>query len=440
MIDENDKTKLTGSDIDDYYRRNLSKSSYKNRCFAGKRVTIDEYNGEKIHYSKINRYTKDVRQETTAHVDHIVPKDTIAKRYGEDLSKSQLKKIAQEDYNLAVTSARINQGKNALSNHEYLISQLKAKDKRPENAYTTYNMLKSEIVAEVSINTNVAVVKFSNNVGRTLELKKSFTNKISYSAGSSISKSTGAGTSAALMNLTVSSVNNLVMVASGQKDIDTAFKHIAKDTGSSFMVGTGLDMAQQAFAEIVKGGGSKEVLLKFNNGLPVAEITNTALIANSVIKFINDEIDFEECASEIVMNGVGMFAYSLGMTIGGPAGAIVVSYVSAQICNTVIEYRQMTELTEEKMRKVNSIAAQALIEMEIQRNELKIMIQEEYLRWDKLINSGFEKICISALSDDVDGIAQGLNELMSIFGKTVRYKTSEEFDEFFMDENAILTF
>ena len=138
------------------------------------------------------------------------------------------------------------------------------------------------------------------------------------------------------------------------------------------------------------------------------------------------------------MNGIGLTAYGVGMSLGGTAGAIMTSVVCAQICKTVAEYRNINKLTQQKLSRVNSIAAEALIEMEYQRNTLKKMIDEQFSQWDSQFNLGFEEIFKSTINNDVTGIAIGLDRMLNVFGESVKFKTFEEFDEFFMDENAVL--
>ncbi len=240
------------------------------------------------------------------------------------------------------------------------------------------------------------------------------------------------------MSLTVSGLNNIALVASGEKDIKNASIDTFKDTSGSFISVVGIDLMQKAISEVVNQGSNKEIFRLLGNGLPIAEIAAGVMIGNSVIRYINYEISIEECVSEVIVNGAGVIAYTLGMAFGGPAGAIVSSMIMAQISNTVLEYREMIRYSKEKTAKLNSIVAQALIEMEYQRNYLKNVITSKFAYWDKQINKGFEEIFSAAFTKDSDGIANGLHKILGVFGEHVKFKTQDDFDKFFFNEDSAL--
>jgi len=425
---------LTRKDIDDVGRRKYRNGSYMNRYFNEKRTAQDEYTGKKLYYAKQGKYTT----KTTANVDHVVPIGKLKEKYDESLTKSELKDIANSDYNLAITSERLNKSKNDQDNHEYLIRQLK--DGKPENALTTYNMLKMEVQSKISQGTQVATIKTVKNISSAIELKKIDVQEVTKVSGQVTGNAAGAGASAALMSMTVSGLNNIALVASGEKTPKQAVIDVTKDTGGSFISGAGHELLQTTVKGIAKSGGNKQIAALLREGLPIAEISSAIMIGNSIVRFIDDDISFEQCATEIIMNGAGAIAYTFGMVLGGPAGAIVASIVTAKICEAVIEYRGIKKMTEERLAKVNSIAAEALAEIEYQRNVLKNIITKKFAMWDVQFNKSFEEIFYATMSNDANGIARGLDRVLTVFGQNIRFKTFEEFDVFFMNENSRFTF
>lgn len=429
-------------DIDDYGKRNSRKNSYKNRSFAGKRTTIDEYTGEKLYYSSKGitatfEQNRHFSTRKTANVDHIVPIDQMISKYGVDISNEQLKRITNSDYNLAITSEAINKSKSNMSNHEYLYKQFK--NGESESIKTIYNMLEKEISAKTAITADVTVTKYSEKVGNLVSSNKNKLNGVTSKVANSTGSAVYSGTSTALTSLTVSSINNIVLIATGEKKINVALKDVAIDTTGSFVSAAGLDLVQQAIVEIVKHFEDSKIAQMLNKDLPIAEIAIMIMIGNSVIRFINDEISVEECVTEILMNGVGVLAYHLGMVLGGPVGAIVSTIVMGQISKAVIEYKQFLEVNEEKEIQINTIVRDALIEMEIQRCNLRNMIKEEFKDWDTAFNNGYKLIFISALENDVDGISKGIDSILSVFNEKSKFTTLNEFNEFFDDLEAVLT-
>lgn len=412
--------------VDDFARRNTNQNSYKNRYFEGKRISVDEYTGENIYYSSNNYFTT----KTTSNIDHIVPIDQLIKRYGQDIDKSALKDIANSDYNLAATSEALNKAKSNLSNHEYLLRQLK--NGNPEDFATTYNMISKEISSEAAIRAEVTSIKVSQ------QMNKISKGTINFDYGKSIGKAVDAGTSSALIALTVSACNNLAMVAAGEKSTKDALKDVANDTSKSFISTGGLSLAKDGFAEICKKCGAKDIGKFLGKELPVAEITMAVMVSDSVISFLSGEMSEEECATEILLNGAGILAFKVGAMCGGPAGAVIASIVVSQISATVLKYQQEQKITKKRMAKFNRIVSDALIALEKQKNILNKLREEENLKISRAFDIGLEYIQISALQNDIDGITKGLNCVLSIFNEKCTFQTIDEFNKFFDDENATL--
>lgn len=413
-------------DIDDFGKRNSNKDSYKNRYFDGKRSAIDEYTGERVFYSSNGHYTT----KTTANIDHVIPIDQLTKRYGKDVSKAELKSIANSDYNLATTSEALNKAKSNMSNHEYLWKKLKNGD--PEDFTTTYNMLHKEASSETAVFARVKTSKISTKV------KKLTKNNIDFNPSKSVGKAVNAGTASALIALTISSCNNLAQIAAGEKSIGEAVKDIAFDSGSSFVSSAGVSLMQDGVVNICKEYASKDIAKFVAQDLPIAEITTAVMVGRSVLRCLNGEITEEECATEIILNGAGYFAFKIGMLCGGPAGAVVASLIVSQISATILKYQQEKKIAAKRMAQFNRIVSDALIALEKQKNILADFREKEREKLAKAFNTGFEYIQLSILQNNVDGITDGLNCILSVFNEKCAFQSLDEFNDFFDNEEAVL--
>ncbi len=439
IIFENEKDiELKRSDLDNPYMRNLSKDSYKNRHFDGRRTAIDEYSGEKVYYSeKGKNNTSGIRHyktDKTANVDHIQPIAKIKKRYKKDieagkLTKGQVKKMTNSDYNLAVTSESRNKIKSDKSNIEYLLEQIK--NRNPENFNTSFNMIQKQLSSSVAMNAEATGYKISNKInGKSSEFDKTKIRKIkAENITSKTAHAMGAGTEAAFMTATVSTVNNFVLVATKEKSIKQASKDIAVDIGESFASGAGLDLLQSLTREHTKNSNNEFIKNVLSKDLPIKEISSSIMIGNSVIRYINDDISAEECVTEIVLNGLGSIAYTMGMALGGPAGAIISTIVIGQINRIVIEYQNMNKLTQEKERRISALKNRGLTEILNQRTYFKNIVESEIGYWDETIQSGFDEMLSSACEDtyNFQGITNGLDKILSVFSEEVRFKTPDDF-------------
>lgn len=438
-MDPDKNTELKRDDLDDVGKRNTNKNSYRYRKFDGKRTTLDEYSGETLYISSKGKSSTNAKRhystEKTANTDHITPVDKMKDRYEKKvqegkITKAQLKEITNSDYNLAITSEKRNKAKGNMSNHEYLYEQLKKG--KPEDFNTTFNMLQTELQSTVATGFNVRSNELNNKVNKILDIDTKRLDEISKENSKAISSGTGA----AFMSFTVSTVNNIVLIATNEKSTDQAIKDIVYDTGSSFVTTTGIDLLQYALKESAKKIPNKTLNTILSKDLPIQQISAAVMIGNSVCRYLNDDITMEECVTEIFLNGMGSLAYSLGMMIGGPAGAIVSTIIIGQINKSIIEYQQQAKIDREKERRLSNLTKEALYAMEMQRQELLKMVDEQNIQFHNVVNGGFEKIFTSALQNDAEGIAVGLDNILSTVNKSVMFKSLEEYDRHFFSEEV----
>ena len=76
----------------------------------------------------------------------------------------------------------------------------------------------------------------------------------------------------------------------------------------------------------------------------------------------------------------------------------------------------------------------------VMRKSKDLMVRggDFYAIWDEEFDKGFEQIFASALSNNSEGIATGLDKILSVFGESVRFKTTNEFEEFFFSDDTVL--
>lgn len=418
---------ITRQDVDDFGRRNSNKDSYKNRYFNGQRSAVDEYTGEKIYYSSKGHY----RTSKTANVDHVVPLDKLIKEYGDKISKKDLKRIANADGNLAIVQEALNKSKGNSSNFEFIVDGFI--NGKPQNLTTSYNMIIKGASAKVGVETNVGLTEFSDNLN-------TFTNgKINIPKNNIAGDMAAVGTEAALVALTVSSLTNLSLVASGEKNIKTAIKDIATDSCGSFVSTVGIKSVQDATNYVYKQCASGAVKRLGGASLPTGQIVTTIMVTRSVMKYLDDEISEEECAAEIISSSAGMLAYNLGL-ISNPVGAsaLVITLVVSQISATILKSQQEKKFAAKRTAQFNHIVRDTLVALEKQKNTLANFREKEREKLKKAFNTGFEYIQISILQNNVEGIAVGLNCILSIFNEKCAFQSLDEFNEFFDDENAVL--
>ena len=120
---------VNSNSTQEYVRSNLEDSSamndYKEKQRHGEKKIKDEYTGKDNLYVSQNNMPDNYNDEThrkQAQPDHIVPLKQLHEQYKHNyaLDDSDLKRIANSESNLAITSAEINQVKRDMTNKQYI--------------------------------------------------------------------------------------------------------------------------------------------------------------------------------------------------------------------------------------------------------------------------------------------------------------------------------
>lgn len=381
--------------------------AYKDKFFDDKQTCYDPISGKILHKSQKaaqNKYhMKDKNGANiskkwagySAETDHIIALENFMERYKNNpfLTPNDIKEIANTEANLRVTSKKYNASKKEKSD---------------------WNSACDKIKAEVVVNTKIARSTLKN------------AGEIAVSAAKE----------SAIITLTVSGISNIVDVAKGKKTVGEAVKDVTVNTVSA--------SCSAAAGAIIKRIAENSIGRKIPiDMLPSAQIAVTAMTTVSVVKYLNGDISGEDCALEILRGNAGMFAFRIGAAFG-PVGIIVSTLVVSQICSTIIGIQQKMcaekAFIREREKEFNNVVNKGLIELQRQKQHLRLIIDEEFKRWDEAFEYGFDKMINSIIDNNLVGMSDGLNSILGIFNKECEFLSLEEFDNFFFDSNSELIF
>lgn len=254
----------------------------------------------------------------------------------------------------------------------------------------------------------------------------------------SIQPAIDTGKEAAMMTFVVSGLNNIALVASGEKAPEDAAKDVLKDTAISFGSAAGIKMTQEITVRFAQKMGAEQIAKLAATKLPVNEIAMAAMTFNTVKDYLDGKITAEDCAFQLVANAAGTIAYQLGsaLTCGCPIGGVVASMVMSQVIGAIASYRQEQKIQKTRAAELDHLLSCAQAEIARQQDSLRDYVQAELGRWDDAIDSGFKQMVTSALNNDSNGIAAGLNTILSLFGSHAYYQSLEEFDCDFLNPDA----
>lgn len=427
------------------------KKEYKDSVFGDKKIYRDPITGKVLHkeqnaaqrkYHMKNSEGENVSTKWAEHsseTDHInALKDMHDKvKNNPFLTDEDFKEIMNSDGNYRILSKSANTSKGEKSDWEIILD--KDADISTEGKI---QMAKEKIKSDV-----VLTGKFA---GRTVQ---------------NVGKEFVSGAKDTLVNsavpLAVEAIRKMIDVAQGKESFSDAAKDMGKVAVNVAVAGG----TNKILVDVVSSqlSNSKSAFLRniaSSNG--VAQIiTVAALVQESAVRYINGEIDGKEFIEEIGTKGTtmvaGMIGGEIGSEIGGIIGATIgtaipglgtgVGYVAGRVVGQVLGviittvacsgimmvYNTYKHLNDYKLKEsqIRKLEAEALREMENQRKKFRQIIESEYKVWDETIQSGFEQILINACEENYNlaGVTEGLDKILALFGKKVKFSTLEEYED-----------
>lgn len=401
--------------FDDIGRRNNRKDSFKNREFKDKKTTTDKYTGKKLYYDKRKDTSK------TSNVDHITPIERVYDRHKNNkfITPDDIKEIVNADPNLVIVSESFNKSKGNKTNFQYIVKKVKDKEKIDSNIGKMLgDQLKSEIYIEK-------------------EISKKTINKVSNLFKEGADKSIKS--SNAMTILVGSSVENMCMVAAGEKDLKEATIDTCKSIGTysatSVLVGGSKEVIEYTLSNESKAL-LQNSLGKLNNTLVITRVVTIGVnVTENLVSYLNGEISEEEFFLNINECGLNILAGMIGGSVG--VALMIASMIIMNVYRNILNILKSVNAHEKRLREVSRLINTAVSEIKKQNDNLEKMIQVHNENYDKKIKYAFEKIYKSTLDNDVNIFSNGLNEILEIFKEEVYFKDFEEFEEFFMDENSV---
>ena len=418
------------------------KKEYKEKVFEGKKTYVDPISGKVLHknqkaaQNKYHMKNENGENISTAWASHSAETDHInalkdlhdTYRYDPFLSDADFKEVANSDSNYRILSKKENTSKGDKNDWQIILE--KDSDLPLESRV---ELAKQKMNADVVVHSKFAT--------RTVE---------------NMGKEFKAGAKETLINsaipLTSEAVRKMCKVASGEETLEEAAKDFGKTVVDVAVVGG----TQRLIVDTINNqlSNSNNLLFsKFANSSTVSKLVGVAVIVNeSAVKYINGEIDAEQFVSEVGEKGVNMVASmivgsvgkEIGQIIGGAVGTAMLpglgtaagavigevlgTIITTVACSTLVSFYHTAMHFEDykiQHKEFDLLVESANKEIQNQREIFKGIVEREYKYWDEEFDKGFQ--IISDNLNDADGIAQGLDTILNVFGKKVAFKTTEEY-------------
>lgn len=441
--------------ITQQYKRSLydsdsSKKAYKNKVFGDRATYNDPISGKTLHksqnaaqnkYHMKNENGENVSKkwaEHSAETDHVTAlKDAHDKaKYNPFLSDSDFKEIMNSEDNYRIIPKSFNTSKGQESDLKIVFkkdSEITVEGKR--------QIIHDKIKSDITLHSKFAA-KTAENMAHE------------FISGSADTLAQSA------IPLTAEAVRHMVNVAQKKESMGEAAKEMGRITMDVAVVGGTNKLLVDAVTKQFLNSNNPALCSLANNNGVAQIITVAAIVKESAVKYVNGEIDGSQFIEEVGEKGMtmtaGMIGGAVGKEIGGwiglvaggafGPGGMLVGYVAGEIvgevlgaiittiaCGAIVSAYQISKTLDnykEKEKRTRVLEREALKEMEKQRMVFKTIVQRENRRWDEQIIAGFDEMvsCACEATFNIQGVTEGLDKIMALFGKTVRFKTIEDYE------------
>lgn len=495
---------VNSNSTQEYVRSNLEDSSamndYKEKQRHGEKKIKDEYTGKDNLYVSQNNMPDNYNDEThrkQAQPDHIVPLKQLHEQYKHNyaLDDSDLKRIANSESNLAITSAEINQVKRDMTNKQYI--EWMDEHGKPLDENTKKIMLQKQKEATKSIESDVnktvaknlvgkgqvdekamknAVNEFKENNGQApteeqrnqieQNLIKKKTNEI---RGTAVKNAAGQAKDYAVGNLILFIVKPIyyeisdifknglkegIGADSGTQALGIRFTRVKKYVmthAKAFFGDSILDFVKGFVSSLIEGiislfvGMLKQVLKILKEGVKIivgsvqilfgknAKAMSPAQKGDAIIKLIGGSV--------IAISGVALESLLNKIGIGEP-WSVVLSTMLSGIASALFMYilnkaDLFSTKAEKRYERVKEIFDERIKDVQ-EATELFDRVALETMKEQRLqFESIQEEINTGLESNDIDSINTGLYKLADFMKVDLPYSNTKEFCDY-MDSEEVL--
>lgn len=252
-----------------------------------------------------------------------------------------------------------------------------------------------------------------------------------------------AATAATIIGGSISLIKNGLAVKQGDLTVQQATARITQDVGKAGVKGATVG----ALSAGIRSGASAFKIPVLSQGNVAAALAAGLIdVGVNVYSYSKGEITSEVLTQRMANTGVstlsglyyGAAAEAVfgvfGGAIGGMGAYMVASYIY-QVCR---ELDKRAQLAEQEADRVAALAGEAFRQMQMQRAELELLLENKLQTRHDELQSCLTAIDEGLTADDPQSTTLALSDFAQLFGRQLQYATFEEFDAFMQDEDKSL--
>lgn len=248
----------------------------------------------------------------------------------------------------------------------------------------------------------------------------------------------------------VTVATGLYSIYKGEQEVGEVLSNVAVNAAKGYATGytvTALSKGITHSASHFLASSTTKVLTRSN--APAAIASGVINSSKSMISYLNGDIESEELLDEIshtAITGTSSFYYGALGQVAIPipvVGALVGSMAGYYIGNMLHQSglialgdAQVVKEAKARRRNIEAMCLSLIPQMRRERIELEKRLDKYFSERSTVFTESFNQLDEALIEWNPDKFVSGLENINNQFGKTLQFKTFEEFDEFMESDEA----
>ncbi|MCI4411925.1 MAG: hypothetical protein JHC38_09680 [Thiotrichales bacterium] len=261
-----------------------------------------------------------------------------------------------------------------------------------------------------------------------------------------------AGKIGAAIGAATSGVVGIYQLSQGKTTYEVVAAQVIIDTSKSFATSYLTTACSKGVIHGLTGAGVSQTtigaLTKSNAHVAIA--AGIVKTGQSVVRYLQGEIDGDQLAGEIsetAITSVSAFYYGafgqaiipipiLGAMIGSTVGYFIGSMLHQSGLIGLGEVA-VVKVARERRERIEAMCLESIPLLRQHRLELELLLKTHFSERSNLLTQAFDGMEKSLVSWDADGFTQHLESVNQAFGKSLPFKSFDEFDAFMKKEDTV---
>lgn len=286
--------------------------------------------------------------------------------------------------------------------------------------------------------------KHANRVANTFEAKAAFSDM--HQSGMQAAKM------GAVFGGVGSGVVGLYQLSQGKVTKREVATQVIVDTSKSFVTSYLTTAGSKGIVHgLAKAGVKKATVAGLTkSNAHVALATGVIKSGQSVVRYLQGKIDGDQLMGEIsetAITGASAFYYgALGQAIipipiiGAMIGSTVGYFVGSMLHQSGLiglGEVEAVKVARERRERIEAMCLESIPLMRQHRLELELLLKTHFAERRQLLTEAFDGLESSLVSWDADGFTRHLESVNQAFGKSLPFKSFNEFDTFMKDKDSV---